>query len=224
MRILIIEDDSRTLENLVKILKKQTFAIDQATNGQKGLDKAFAEDYDLILLDWMLPDLSGIEVCRQLRLEGKTTSILMLTAKSQLEDKLEGLNTGCDDYLTKPFAMEELLARIRALLRRRGHIAPTPLIEICDLKIDTISCRVWRKKQMIELSPKEYALLEYLARFKGQAINRIELLSHVWDENTDLFSNTVDVHIRYLRKKIDQGFKRKLIQTIKGRGYSLCTD
>lgn len=221
MRILIIEDDRRTAENISKILRHESYAVDCAYSGNDGLDKACSENYDLIILDRRLPDIEGIEVCRTLRKDKNNTPVLILTAKGQLEDKIEGLNTGADDYLTKPFEMTELLARIKALVRRNYPMESLPVIEIGDLKLDTSTCRVWRNGKEIILSPKEYALLEYLARFKGKALDRMDILSHVWDENADMFSNTVDVHIRYLRKKIDGDYSKKLIQTIKGKGYGL---
>lgn len=221
MRILVVEDDKRIADNLEKILKSRSFAVDTAYNGNIGLEKALDECYDLLILDWMLPDIEGIDIAKKLREEKINTPILILTAKSQLEDKIEGLNIGADDYLTKPFEMGELLARISAILRRKGTASGLPEIKIGDLVINTNTCAVWRGEKRIELSPKEYALLEYLAKFNGKVVERIELLTHVWDENADLFSNTVDVHIRYLRKKIDRGFKKKLIRTVKGKGYAI---
>jgi DNA-binding response OmpR family regulator len=221
MRILIIEDDKRIRINLEKMLKNANFAVDTSENGRDGLDKARDEEYDAIVLDWRLPDLEGILVCQKLREEKITTPIIMLTAKSELEDKLKGLNTGADDYLTKPFEAKELLARIHAIIRRKGTINTQPIITIADLKIDTNCCQVWRNGKEITLSPKEYSLLEYLAKYKGKVIDRVELLSHVWDENADLFSNTVDVHIWYLREKIDKDSKLKLIKTVKGKGYAI---
>lgn len=221
MRILIIEDDTRIADNVRDMLTRATYAADVAYNGRTGLKMADDEDYDLIVLDWMLPDIDGTVVCRTLRRQGTITPILMLTAKTQVEDVIEGLDAGADDYLTKPFQMQELLARVRALLRRQGPATLEPQITVADLVIDTNTGSVTRAGRHISLSPKEYALLEYLGRHAGQTVGRLDLLTHVWDANTDVFSNTVDVHIRYLRQKIDSGATPPLIHTVKGKGYVL---
>lgn len=220
MRILIIEDDSQIAANLQTILKHSSYAADIAATGRSGLAKAADTDYDLIILDWMLPDLDGPEVCSSLRSSGFSRPLLMLTAKAEVEDIVLGLNIGADDYLTKPFEMTELLARVRSLLRRLPVVVD-PLIKLADLTLNTNTREVTRSGRNIRLSPKEYSLLEYLATHPNQAIDRLTLLSHVWDENADEFSNTVDVHIRYLRSKIDEGRKIKLIRTVKGAGYLL---
>lgn len=219
MRILIIEDDHQIAKNLQDILSADTYAADIAVDGNSGLEKVTDNDYDLIILDWMLPDSDGPDICRQLRSSGTLCPILMLTAKTQVEDVVTGLNSGADDYLTKPFEMQELLARVRTLLRRPPPATPQPVIQIADLTIDTNTHTVHRSGNQILLSPKEYALLEYLARNSGTTIDRMTLLSHVWDENIDQISNTVDVHIRYLRSKIDDQHRTKLIHTVKGKGY-----
>lgn len=222
MRILIIEDEERIAENIQTMLSHHHYVVEIALDGQNGLQQALTEDHDLILLDWMLGETSGLQICRTIRAQNIATPILMLTARSQLDDKLMGLDSGADDYLTKPFAMPELLARVKALLRRPAGAAVSPIIRVADLQIDTNAHRVSRGTNTISLSPREYALLEYLARHKNLAVDRLQLLTHVWDEHTDAFSNTVDVHIRYLRKKIDDGFEPKLIRTVKGKGYMLC--
>lgn len=224
MRILIVEDEQRIAENIKTMLIQDHYVVDLAFDAQTGLQKALGEDYDLIILDWMLRAQSGLDICRTLRRADVATPILMLTARSQLDDKLSGLDSGADDYLTKPFAMPELMARVRALLRRPAVAQANPILVIADLSIDTNTQVVNRGGDSIALSPREYALLEYLARHKNQVIDRLQLLSHVWDAQTDAFSNTVDVHIRYLRKKIDDPHHRKLIKTVKGKGYMLCDD
>lgn len=222
MRVLIVEDEVRISENIRSLLTKQRFNADVAKNGEEALFQAETEEYDAIILDWMLPDVAGNTLISTLRNKGLTTPIIMLTAKSQVEDKVEAIGSGADDYMTKPFAFPELLVRIKALIRRHTKTPPSPLVTVGDLVINTNTCSVTRANQPIPLSPKEYALLEYLAYHKNQVVSRMELLSHVWGEEIDAFSNTVDVHIRYLRKKIDNFAKNKLIQTVKNKGYMLC--
>jgi len=201
-------------------LRRSGFAVDTAENLEQAFQKLADNEYDLLVLDWLLPDGQGIDLCRSLRRDKNNIPILLLTAKSLISDKITGLDAGADDYLSKPFDAGELLARIRSLLRRQPQIAPS-LIEIDDLIIDTNLHQVTRAGVQIKLSPKEYSLLEYLAINVNIALDRLTILSHVWDENADLFSNTVDVHIRYLRQKIDANSSKKLIKTIKGKGYSL---
>ncbi|KKR05721.1 MAG: Two component transcriptional regulator, winged helix family [candidate division WS6 bacterium GW2011_GWF2_39_15] len=224
MRILIVEDDLTISKNLRTFLERSSYVVDVARHGNEGLERALNEEYDLVILDWMLPGKNGIEICHEIRKSGKTVPVIMLTAKSQVEDKVEGLDVGADDYLTKPFEMSELLARVRALLRRKYTQHRSGVIEAANLIIDTNSHIVKRGDKILELSVREYALLEYLASNMGIAMSREDILTHVWDENIDLFTNTVDVHIRYLRKKIDVGSKKKLIKTVKGVGYMLCKD
>ena len=221
MRILIVEDDIKLADNIGVFLKRESYAVDKVNTAVEAKDKIESSDYDLIIMDWKLPDGSGIDLCIEARKNMISTPILMLTSNSQLEDKVEGLNSGADDYLTKPFEVKELLARVRALCRRNVSTI-IPVITIADLIIDTNLKRVERNGVFVDLSPREYALLEYLALRPCQSVNRIELLSHVWDENANMFSNTVDVHIKYLRNKIDEGHKQKLIVTVKGEGYALC--
>lgn len=222
MRILTIEDDAVIAENLRTLLKKASYSVDVAGSYNEGYRKSVDEPYDLIILDWMLKDYSGVELLSKIRQENIQTPVLLLTAKSDISDKISGFNAGADDYLTKPFSIEELLARVKALLRRKDKPLSGILIKVEDLTINTNTNEVFRGEQKIDLSPKEFALLHYLALHLGMAIDRITLLSHVWDEQADLFSNTVDVHINYLRKKIDGGSGKKLIRTVKGKGYMLC--
>lgn len=223
MRILIVEDDERIGKNIEKMLKRELYAVDLVHNAEDALYQAEIEDYDVIILDRMLPDKEGLEVCSTLRKNKNKSGIIMLTAKVQLEDKIEGLSEGADDYLTKPFAMEELISRVKALIRRKSGIPQTPIISVFDLTMNTNTCEVMRGNKKVNLSPKEYSLLEYLARNCNRVVDRMELMSHVWGEEIDEFSNTVDVHIRYLRRKIDDPFSKKLIKTVKNKGYMLCT-
>src|SRR3989338_4721467 len=224
MHILLVEDDKRISGNIKKMLEKANFLVTAADSGQDALFDAETQSYDVIILDWMLPDISGIEICTKLREAEVATPILMLTAKSQLEDKVEGFSQGVDDYLTKPFEMEELLMRVKALVRRKESGIKTTILKIADLTIDTNICKVKRADKEIKLAPKEYALLEYLMLNQGQTVDRMALLHHVWGEDIDLLTNTVDVHIRYLRAKIDEGHSQKLIKTIKNKGYLICLD
>lgn len=222
MRILLVEDDTTLGQNLKELLQRSSFAVDWAQDLASATDNAESNDYDLFIVDWMLPNnTSGLELIKHLRAQQSCAPVLLLTAKSQLEDKVEGFSLGADDYLTKPFAFEELLVRVKALGRRLPNLANN-IIEISNLIIDTNLNKVTRSGKEIPLTSKEFALLHYLALHKNIAQTRLDILSHVWDENADMFSNTVDVHIRYLRQKIDSQFKHKLIQTIKGKGYALC--
>lgn len=220
MRILLIEDEHRLSNVVKKGLVEAGFAVDQAFDGEEGLYLAESESYDLIILDLMLPKIDGIEVCRQLRKKKIRTPILMLTAKTKTEDKVIGLDSGADDYLTKPFAFTELKARIQALLRR-SHNQTEPVFKIADLEVDPIKHVVKRAGKNIILTPKEFAILEYLIRHKDQVVTRTQITEHVWDYNFDALSNVVDVFITTLRKKINAGFKNKLIYTIHGVGYKI---
>ncbi|MBP9759046.1 response regulator transcription factor [Candidatus Dojkabacteria bacterium] len=222
MRLLLIEDEQSLAHNIQKLLQKQTFAVDLAYTGREGLKKAEIEDYDLIILDWMLPDIEGIDVLKKLRESDIHIPVLLLTSRGEIEDKLSAFDLGCDDYLVKPFEFQELHARIKALLRREKQDIAPDLIIIQDLTIDRKSMKVKRKDIEIILSSKEYSVLEYLALHLNCVVDRMTLLTKIWDENADPFSRTVDVHIRYLRKKIDDDFEHKLIKTIPNKGYMLC--
>ena len=220
MRILLVEDDKRIANFVSRGLRENAYAVDAALDGEEGLYLASINRYDAIILDVMLPVKDGFTVCRELRKDNIKTPILMLTARDAIDDKISGLDFGADDYLTKPFEFRELLARLRALLRRSGEVRP-PKIVIADLEIDTIAQKVWRGGREIFLTTKEYALLKYLAREKGKVLGRAEIAEHVWDENFDAFSNLIDVYIRRLRSKMDEGFGAQLIHTRRGAGYVL---
>ena len=220
MRILLVEDEPSAARMLAKGLREQTYAVDVAGDGEAALYQASVNDYDLIVLDVMLPIKDGFEVCRELRAAGSSVPILMLTARESVHDRIEGLDTGGDDYLTKPFDFHELLARVRALLRRGETLYPQ-MIELADLKIDTRAHRVSRAGRNIDLTSKEYALIEYLARRRGEVVTRAEISEHVWDENFDAFSNLIEVYIQRLRRKIDEGQEARLIRTLRGEGYML---
>jgi two-component system copper resistance phosphate regulon response regulator CusR len=219
VRILLVEDNKRLAESIAKGLRERAFAIDFAFDGETALYLAQINDYDLIILDIMIPAPDGLEVCRQLRKKKINVPILMLTARNTTKDKIEGLNTGADDYLVKPFEFGELLARIRALLRRRNTVIVQTNLEIADLIIDTNSQRVWREEKEIPLTAKEYCVLEFMAREKGRIVGRAEIAEHCWDEHFDVFSNIIDVYIKRLRAKIDKNFEVKLIHTRRGAGY-----
>jgi two-component system copper resistance phosphate regulon response regulator CusR len=220
MRILLVEDEPRMANVIAKGLREQSYAVDIAQDGDEGLYQCSINDYDLIVLDVLLPQRDGFEVCRELRARGTTTPILMLTARAAVDDRITGFDAGADDYLTKPFSFRELLARIRALLRRDAHLRPD-VFEIGDLTIDSASHRVSRGGSPVQLTAKEYALLEYLARRSGQLVSRAEIAAHVWDDSFDPFSNTIEVYINRLRKKIDENQATKLLHTRRGEGYIL---
>lgn len=220
MRILLAEDDKRIASFLRKGLRESAYAVDLAADGEEALYLASINTYDLYILDVNLPAKNGFEICRELRAGGKMEPIMMLTARDELEDKISGLDSGADDYLTKPFEFKELLARLRALLRRRSEVRPA-LIETGDLRIDTASQTVQRAGKKVELTAKEYALLEYLGLNKGRVVGREEISDHVWDERYDPFSNLIEVYIKRLRSKMDEGFTRQLIHTRRGAGYIL---
>ncbi|MBI2587286.1 response regulator transcription factor [Candidatus Amesbacteria bacterium] len=218
MRILLVEDERRLSGVLKKGLEEDGFAVDAAFDGEEGLFLAQSEDYDLILLDVMLPKMEGIEVCRRLRGQNIKTPVLMLTAKSQVEDKVAGLDSGADDYLTKPFAFLELRSRIQALLRRSRQEA-SPLLTLADLELDPIRHKVVRAGRPVDLTPKEFAVLEFLLRRKNEVVTRTMITEHVWDYNFEGMSNVVDVFMAAIRRKIDAGAAVKLIHTIHGVGY-----
>ncbi|MEI7905449.1 MAG: response regulator transcription factor [Candidatus Firestonebacteria bacterium] len=220
MRILVIEDEKKIAAFIKRGLKEEGYAVDAASDGEEGVFLAVDKEYDLIILDIMIPKLDGLSVCRAIRKKGLETPIIMLTAKDTVKDKVAGLDAGADDYLTKPFAFEELLARVRAGLRKNSRKSGT-VLKIEDLELDPVSHKVIRSKKTIELTSKEYSLLEYMLRNQGKVITRNMIAEHVWDIDFDTGTNVIDVYINYLRKKIDQGFPRKLINTVRGRGYRL---
>ena len=220
MKILIIEDDKKIAGFIKKGLEEEHYIADVNPNGEQGAYQALVNTYDLLILDLMLPGMDGIEVSRFLRNKKNTTPILMLTARNQLEDKVNGLNAGADDYLTKPFEFEELLARVRALLRRQQKYKSENLV-IADLELNPSRQKITRNGKNITLTSKEYALLEYLMRNQGRTVSKTQIMNHVWEVNYETFTNTVDVYIHHLRQKIDAPFKKKLIQTVRGTGYKM---
>jgi DNA-binding response OmpR family regulator len=220
MRILVVEDDHEIADSIKKGLQDNAYAVDVAYDGVSGFDLASTENYDVIILDWMLPDISGTEICDKLRKERIATPILFLTARSQLEDKVVGLSFGADDFLVKPFAFAELLARIKALMRRPKEVLQ-PKLQVGDLTINTITYEVSRRDQKIHLTHTEFAILEYLMAHSGNVISKKELIDHVWDFDADILPNTVETYINYLRNKIDKPFTKSLIHTIKGFGYKI---
>lgn len=220
MKILLVEDESKVAAFLHKGLTEQQHTVEVATDGPTGLRLALAGHHDLIILDNLLPGLGGLEVCRQVRAHNPAVPILMLTALGETDDKIRGLDAGADDYLVKPFAFQELLARLRALVRRRPETATaTPILQLADLTLDPGSKLVQRAGQSIQLTAREFSLLEYLLRQKGRVISRVDILEHVWETSFDTGSNVIDVYINFLRKKIDKDFSPKLIHTLVGMGY-----
>jgi len=220
MRILLVEDEPAAAQMVAKGLREHTFAVDVANDGEAALYQASINDYDLILLDLNLPGKDGLEVCTELRASGSTVPVLMLTARDAVQDRIAGLDTGADDYLTKPYAFNELLARVRAILRR-GPALTADTIEVADLVIDQKAHIVRRAGSVIDLTAKEYALLEYLMRRADEVVGRAAIAEHVWDENFDPFSNLIEVYIQRLRRKIDDNYPTKLLRTRRGEGYVL---
>ena len=220
MRILIVEDDASINKIISRRFKEEGYAVDGCLDGKTGLDYMSCGDYDCIILDWMLPVMDGIEVLKCYRQNRGSAPVLMLTAKDSIEDRVGGLDAGADDYLTKPFAFDELSARVRALLRRSTKERET-VLKAGDLSMDLPSHKVTRAGKDIELTSKEFALLEYLLRNQGMVLTRSQIADHVWDYGFDYDSNVVDVYIRYLRNKIDKGFDSALIRTVRGYGYTL---
>jgi two-component system OmpR family response regulator len=220
VRILVVEDDTKMARLLENGLKEEGYAVDVANNGIDAEWLGREQDYDAVVLDVMLPDADGFEVCRRLRAAERWSPILMLTARDGIEDRVRGLDTGADDYLTKPFAFAELLARLRALVRR-GPLERPSVLSVGDLVLDPASRRVARKDSAIDLTAKEYALLEYLMRHVGEVLTRSQILDHVWDFAYAGTSNVVDVYVRYLREKIDRPFGRRSIETVRGAGYRM---
>jgi two-component system OmpR family response regulator len=223
MRVLIVEDELRMASLIRRGLIKEGLAADVAENGEDALWMAEAMDYDAIVLDVMLPGMSGFETCRRLRHSGVWVPVLMLTARDSVDDRVAGLDTGADDYLVKPFAFAELLARLRALARR-GEVERPSVLEVGDLRLDPASRGVWRGSAEIQLSSKEFALLETFMRKPDQVLSRLHLLEHAWDFAYENRSNIVDVYVRHLRRKIDEPFGRFSIETVRGAGYRLRAD
>lgn len=222
MRILVVEDEHKIAGAIKRGLEQESYAVDVAHDGDEGLSSALTDEYDIIILDRMLPGLlDGADICKEIRAEGIRTPVLMLTAKDKVEDRVGGLNAGADDYLVKPFAFEELLARIRALLRRpQDHVGN--VLTLSDLTLDTTTFEVKRAGRKIQLSQREYALLEYLMRNQNRILSKANIISHVWDYDADILPNTLEVYIGYLRTKIERPFRGpELIHTIRGFGYKL---
>jgi two-component system, OmpR family, response regulator len=220
VRILIVEDEVKLAALLRRGLIEEAYAPDVAATGEDALWMARSTEYDAIVLDLMLPGVDGLEVCRRLRADGVWSPVLMLTARDALEDRIGGLDAGADDYLTKPFAFAELLARLRALARRGAPERPA-VVTVGDLSLDPATRRVWRGETAIELSPKEFSLLETFMRRPGRVLSRFELLEHAWDYEYEHRSNVIDVYVRYLREKIDRPFGRESLETVRGVGYRL---
>jgi len=221
MKILVVEDEEKIARALQRGLEQERFSVEIALDGAAGLAAAEADEYDVVVLDRMLPEMDGMEVCRTLRGAGNKTPILMLTAKDQVRDRVAGLNAGADDYLVKPFAFEELLARLHALLRRPNQAADV-VLRVADLELDPTSFTAKRAGRLIKLSAKEFALLEYLMRNEGQVLSKEKIIDHVWEYDADVLPNNVEVFIGYLRRKVDQPFSGpNLIHTARGFGYSV---
>ena len=221
MRVLIVEDERKISAYVKRGLEESGYAVDAAYTGREALDWAESAPYDVIILDILLPEMDGLAVCRELRRQKNRTPILMLTARDSIDDRVAGLDAGADDYLIKPFAIKELLARLRALSRRTGDLPKSPIMEFADLTLDTSTRQVKRNGRTIELAAKEYAVLECLMREPERVLTRTLIAEHVWNYDTFNQSNVVDVYIRNLRRKIDDGFDVKLIHTVRGAGYRL---
>jgi len=222
MHILIVEDERRLAVLLRRVLVEERHTVDLAHEGRSGLDLALSDTYDLVILDLMLPEVDGMQICQQMRDEGIETPVLMLTARGAIEDRVKGLNVGADDYLVKPFAMEELLARVNALLRRRSRsLEDGHQLAVNDLTLDLLRHEARRAGRVIELTAKEFALLEFLMRHPGQVLTRTQITDHVWRYDLEALSNVVDLYIHYLRDKIDAEGARPLIKTVRGVGYKI---
>jgi two-component system, OmpR family, copper resistance phosphate regulon response regulator CusR len=223
MRVLLVEDDTRIAHFVAKGLREQAYAVDVAANGEGALYQAAINTYDLIVLDVMIPEPDGFAVCKELRRAGHRVPVLMLTARDSVEDRVEGLDCGADDYLTKPFEFRELLARLRALLRRPTALQ-SAILSVADLSVDTTSQTVSRGGAAIPMTAKEYALMEFLARNAGRVVSRAEIAEHVWNEEFDPFTNLIEVYVNRLRRKIDTKGVKPLLHTRRGAGYLLCLE
>jgi two-component system copper resistance phosphate regulon response regulator CusR len=220
MRLLLIEDERKVADFIARGLRAERFAVDVAYDGTSGWEMASSTDYDLIILDLMLPGLSGTELLKRFRCKGGNAAVLVLTARDATADKVENFEAGADDYLTKPFAFAELKVRVRALLRRQPSTRNN-ILRVGDLELDRLGQQVRRAGKRIELTSKEYALLEYLASHAGRVLSRTMIIEHVWDESFEGLTNIVDVYVRHLRSKVDDPFPTKLIRTVRGAGYSI---
>jgi DNA-binding response OmpR family regulator len=220
MRLLLIEDERKVADIVARGLRAESYAVDVAPDGAKGWEMASTADYDAIILDLMLPRLSGTEVLRRLRKEGGKAAVLVLTARDATSDKVENFEAGADDYLTKPFAFAELLVRVKALLRRPPANRDS-VLRVADLEVDRLTQQVRRSGRRVDLTSKEYALLEYLAANAGRVLSRTMIMEHVWDESFEGLTNIVDVYVRHLREKVDEPHARKLLRTVRGAGYCL---
>lgn len=223
MRILVIEDERKVASFIKRGLEEEHYAVDTAYDGETGLSMVETNEYDLVVLDLMIPKINGMEVLRRIRANKNNVPILVLTAKDSTEDIVMGLDAGCDDYLTKPFEFKVFLARVRALLRRE-KMEKEPILKVADLTLSPVTHKVMRGGKEIELTSKEYALLEYFMRNPNRVLTRTMISEHVWDYHFDSMTNVIDVYVNYLRKKIDKGFEKKLIHTIRGVGYILSPD
>jgi heavy metal response regulator len=220
MRILLVEDEIKVRRFIERGLKAEGYAVDAAADGSAGLENLFSWTYDLVVLDINLPGLSGTDLLQRLRKENSTVPVLMLTARDSVADKVKNFECGADDYLTKPFSFAELLVRVKALLRR-GPVDRSTVLSVADLQLDRVAHRVWRNEQTVELTSKEFSLLEYLMVNTGRVLSRTMIVEHVWDQSFEGLTNIVDVYVRQLRKKIDDAHEQKLIRTVRGVGYSI---
>jgi len=220
VKILIVEDDKKISSFIKRGLEEEYFSIDVAYDGEEGFLLATLNSYDVIILDWMLPKMDGVELCKKIRTSNITTPVLMLTAKSDIEDKVFGLENGADDYLSKPFAFEELIARVKALHRRNSYKSKN-ILTVDDLKLNPLTREVTRGSSKIELSVKEYELLEFLMRNRGRIVTNAMIMDNIWDMQQDIESNVINVYIHHLRNKIDKNSENKLIHTVRGAGYRI---
>jgi len=220
MRVLVVEDEPKILAFIKKGLETHQIAVDTAEDGEEGLFKASTSEYDTILLDVGLPKLDGVEVCQRLRVKGVKSPIIMVTGHGEVDDKVRGLDLGADDYLTKPFSFQELFARVRAVSRRKEHLIK-PHIRLYDVVIDSNKCLVVRNGKTIDLSPLEYRLFEFFIKNQGKVVSRYDIMENVWGSGERILTNVVDVHVNHLRNKVDKGYKKKLIKTVRGEGYML---